>query len=294
MGLHRPDGCQQFSPIECETRKRVFWVLKTMDAYVTTLLGLPKAIRDEDINQEMPLEVDDEFVTDQGVLPVPVGHKSVMALANAHTTLLVIMTKVLRLIYNPVNEPNGANGSCQVEYARVVEIESDLNKWLQRLSNGSTVTSAIPPRLVTLVTPNVSNLINLCRLQLLSKIAYAHVQMILYRPFLHHLINGSSDRVVDTKSYACGLACLEAAKQALYLLEEMDAGDMLTGPYWFTIYTTFSAVVLLLLFVARNPYDSTAEESFVIAESGQRILARLGVRSTMAEQYANSLTVRPP
>ena len=50
LGLHRFFD-ENFTPIEAEARKRVFWVIREMDTYVGTLLGLPHALRDDEIDQ---------------------------------------------------------------------------------------------------------------------------------------------------------------------------------------------------------------------------------------------------
>ena len=72
LGLHRSIS-NSFDPIEAETRKRVFWIVRKMDTYVGALLGLPKTLSDDDIDQVFPLEVDDEFITRDGILPMPEG-----------------------------------------------------------------------------------------------------------------------------------------------------------------------------------------------------------------------------
>lgn len=70
-----------------------------MDTYVATMLGLPKNIGDEDLDQDMPLDINDEFITSDGLLPTPAGQVSIMAVANAHIKLLLIMAKVVSCIY---------------------------------------------------------------------------------------------------------------------------------------------------------------------------------------------------
>jgi hypothetical protein len=137
MGLHR---CftENFSPIEAETRKRVFWVIRKMDTYVGALLGLPHSLDDDDIDQEYPAEVDDEFITEEGIFPMPTGRISTMAAANAHTTLIQTLAKIVRYIY-PVKASNktttdGKNmKSYSVSYAKIVEIEQDLQNWQENL-----------------------------------------------------------------------------------------------------------------------------------------------------------------
>src|SRR5436190_21561724 len=67
LGLHRsfPDD---FDPIAAVTRKRVFWVVRKMDSYVCALLGLPHTITEDDIDQEFPAAVDDEYITKVGIV----------------------------------------------------------------------------------------------------------------------------------------------------------------------------------------------------------------------------------
>jgi hypothetical protein len=137
MGLHR---CftKNFNPIESETRKRVFWVIRKMDTYVGALLGLPHSLDDDDIDQEYPAEVDDEFVTEEGIFPMPEGRISTISAANVHTNLIQILAKIVRYIY-PVKASNKAtpDGKCiksySVSYAKIVEIERDLQNWQDQL-----------------------------------------------------------------------------------------------------------------------------------------------------------------
>jgi hypothetical protein len=139
MGLHR-SFTDSFSPIEAETRKRVFWVIQRMDTYVGALLGLPHSLNAEDIDQEFPSEVDDEFITEDGILPVPAGHVSFMSAANAHTTLIQILDKIVHYIYPLKGSGPKVNGrpakSYSVSYAKILEIESDLKVWQDKLPMG--------------------------------------------------------------------------------------------------------------------------------------------------------------
>ena len=141
MGLHRSDVSKDLSLVEVEVRKRAFWVLRTMDTYVATLLGLPRTISDEDVNQQMPLEIDDELIMDNEILPMPAGHISIIAATNAHTSLIMILAKIVKYIYSAPNDVNGNSGLCRVDYSRVLELEGDLEGWYQHLTALSTSTS---------------------------------------------------------------------------------------------------------------------------------------------------------
>lgn len=145
MGLHRCAVLKFFDPIQQETRKRAFWVLQTMDTYVATMLGLPKNIRDEDLDQDFPLDVDDEFVTEGGVLPVPAGYLSNMAVVNAHTKLLLIMANVITYIYPNQKDLSREYASYHVDHVRIVKVEANLEEWFRNVVQ--------PPALDDLVSP---------------------------------------------------------------------------------------------------------------------------------------------
>ena len=138
IGLHQSDISKDLSLVEVEIRKRVFWVLRTMDTYVATLLGLPGTISDEDVNQQMPLEIDDELVMDSEILPMPAGHVSTMAATNAHLRLIKVLVKYL---YSAPNEVNGKSGLCRVDYSRVLVLEGDLDRRFQHLPDMSSSTA---------------------------------------------------------------------------------------------------------------------------------------------------------
>ncbi|QYT02154.1 Zn(2)-C6 fungal-type domain-containing protein [Trichoderma simmonsii] len=96
LGLHRLVS-GNFNALERELRKRLFWAVRNMDIYVSTLLGLPLLVSGDDIDQEYPLEVDDEYITPAGILPMPVGRTSLMMGVNAHTRLVDIIVKVVQI-----------------------------------------------------------------------------------------------------------------------------------------------------------------------------------------------------
>lgn len=138
MGLHR-NLTDNFNPIERETRKRVFWTIRKMDTYVSALLGFPKMLSDEDIDQEFPIEVDDEYITKDGILPMPEGRMSLYAASNAHTRLMFILSKVIKYIYpikgleESVQGKSRGSYSYSISHTRIREIERDLQDWLDKL-----------------------------------------------------------------------------------------------------------------------------------------------------------------
>lgn len=134
MGLHRSFNAS-FNPIEAETRKRLFWVIRRMDTYVGAMLGLPRFLEEEDIDQDFPVEVDDEYITETEILPMPEGTISVMSAFNAHTRIVQVLSKICRYVYPIKGTQSGSKNSVTytVEYSKIRELEQDLAQWLDEL-----------------------------------------------------------------------------------------------------------------------------------------------------------------
>ena len=136
LGLHR-HVVNEFNPIEREERKRTFWVIRRFDTYVSAMLGLPSMLSDEDIDQELPLEVDDDFIFEDHIQPMPYKHFSLMSAANAHTKLVFILQKVVRLIY-PIKglkspEASHPGDGYSISISRIRLVERDLQTWMDEL-----------------------------------------------------------------------------------------------------------------------------------------------------------------
>lgn len=66
LGMHRRSPVGRFSILESEMRKRIFWTCYCLDRQISIILGRPFAISDQDIDVELPLDVD-ESVQDAAV-----------------------------------------------------------------------------------------------------------------------------------------------------------------------------------------------------------------------------------
>ncbi|KAJ6109580.1 hypothetical protein N7486_001815 [Penicillium sp. IBT 16267x] len=135
MGLHR---CQPeaMNPVEREIRKRIFWTIRTMETYIVAILGLPMIVTDDDVDQEMPLEVDDQCLTKQCVVSMPDGQVSMIAGVNAHTRLIRILGKIVTDVYPTKRMENEASKNTRayiVSDAKVREVERALQYWARSL-----------------------------------------------------------------------------------------------------------------------------------------------------------------
>lgn len=138
MGLHRHLVHEKITPIEDETRRRVFHVIRQMDFYVSAILGFPLLLQDEDVDQPLPTEVDDEYITKEAIRMPPPGTPSFFQAFNAHNKLMRILAKVVKDIY-PLRaiaddtKGQGPSGTFMINYSRVQAIEAELQEWQSQL-----------------------------------------------------------------------------------------------------------------------------------------------------------------
>ena len=121
--------------------------------------------------------------------------------------------------------------------------------------------------------------------------AYAHIQMFLYRPFLHYASPSIQAKMVDKRSYACAAACVSVSRNIIHLTSEMKRRGLLIGSYWFYMYTTFFAIIALLFYVLENPHSPSVEDLLKDAFEGKDTLASLADRSLAADRCSRTLNV---
>lgn len=141
MGLHRHLPNANFAPLVSELRRRAFYFIRQLDIYCSAVLGFPILLHDEDIDQELPTEIDDDFITAYGILtPPPETPGSFFQAFNAHSRLMRILMKVIKYIYplkgieDAATNPNEtSHPTYMIDYQRIKEIEIDLQEWHEQL-----------------------------------------------------------------------------------------------------------------------------------------------------------------
>lgn len=73
----------------------------------------------------------------------------------------------------------------------------------------------------------------------------------------------------------------------------MKKKGLLSGAYWFSIYTTFFAVLSLLFYVLENPENVASQGILRDAHEGRDTLASLSLRSMAADRSSQMLEVCP-
>nr|BCT87206.1 putative transcription factor [Ogataea minuta] len=285
-GLHRKLD-YPFNPIELEIRKRLFWTIYKMDIYVNTMLGLPRTISEDDFDQDMPIELDDENITVDGYRFEMQGDRlSSSGIANAHTTLIFIMKRIVTKLY-PIKPRKVENGSRPELLAHdiVYQLELELQDWM----------NSLPLELKPGVEPSGQYL----KANRLLHISYLHVKIILYRPFIHYISADFSSGHRSSNDLKCidkAKNCINVARVVVKLAEDMINKKMLSGSYWFSIYTIFFSVACLVYYVHFAPpinSDGQFDREYLSikkdAESGKRVLDILKDSSMAAKRTYNIL-----
>ena len=115
----------------------------------------------------------------------------------------------------------------------------------------------------------------------------------LYRPFLHYVSQKScAGKTVDDRSYACAAAGVSVSRNIVHICSEMKRRGLLIGAYWFTMYTTFFAILSLVFFVLENPDKPGSQEILADANDGKEALMGLAQKSQAADRCSTALTVR--
>lgn len=127
----------------------------------------------------------------------------------------------------------------------------------------------------------------------LLRFAYAHVQLVLYRPFLHYISPRlSQTSKVDELSYACAAAAISVSRNIIHIGLEIRKQGVLSGPYWFMLYTEFFAILSLVFYAIENPDKPGTQEVLADAQAGRQMIADLADKSMSADRVTNALKVR--
>lgn len=165
LGLHQSQKRFALGALTCETRKKVFWSLYTVDCLSAAHLGLPKLVREEDVHCEYPVDADDEYVTEKGFLPTLPGESTKLSSALALFRVSRILAKVLTELYP-------ASTSHDISFRTMSLLADELEDWQKNLA---------PHLRLTFAQDKPSTNVTSSRSPVLS-FAYHHIRSLIYRP----------------------------------------------------------------------------------------------------------------
>lgn len=126
LGLHQSQKRFALGTLTCETRKKVFWTLYTVDSFTAVALGLPKHLKDEDVHCEYPVDADDEYVTEKGFTPTLPGESTKLSSALALFRAARILSKILLEVFP-------AKTSYDLSLKKLGELSDELDGWSNSL-----------------------------------------------------------------------------------------------------------------------------------------------------------------
>ena len=124
-------------------------------------------------------------------------------------------------------------------------------------------------------------------------ITFAHIQLCLYRPFLHCILENADPPNLSARgSSSCAAACIQASQTIVALCEDMFKRGFLGGMDWPVprLLTSCLMTLLYVIIVSRKPREADSLcESFA---TGRRILTHLAKRSFTAQRSKIFIAVR--
>ncbi|KAJ1030501.1 hypothetical protein NDA16_001410 [Ustilago loliicola] len=240
VGAHRKQAAKKLglSRIEEETYKRAFWVAYSLDRELASSLGRPIMLQDEDIDVELPIEIDDEYLfnTPEGQ-PLPKQPTDKPALIGGFLCSLrldEIVGRTLKTVYalHKTKLRFGIN-SKEWDERLVTEIDSALNNWLD----------TVPPHLR--YDPHETDDEWLMQSSLLYS-KYYNCQLLVHRPFIPAKKGANENSILNFPSLAI---CTNAARSISHLIQNLKDRDLHKAVGIPVAFRSVSASSILLLVV---------------------------------------------
>ena len=234
IGLHRKrTRSSSFSLISHECSKRVLWCSFTLDQYLSLILGRPRLLHEEDIDQEYPTLVNDENLD-----AVQLNSHS---LRNCLMDAPVCHAKLSRIL---------ARASQDLYSIKSFEKEQDLNNVGNLMNKIGQWQSELPLLFTEDVCP--SSLITVFRRQLtVIRLAHYHAIMFVTRPLL--LWDCSNEPNHDQSNLNGYLrSCVITARKTLELILDLAKEKQFFHSFWYTQYIAFNALSILYIYIIHS------------------------------------------
>ncbi|KAG8988538.1 hypothetical protein FRB90_002686 [Tulasnella sp. 427] len=230
IGAHREKVYGPDHPFENQLWKRAFWSLVALDRITSAGLGRPISAFDEDIDADLPLEVDDEYYDEEKKeWKQPPGKPSILAAFNQYAKLQGILAYAIRTVYS-INKSKVHLGFVGPEWESrtVAELDSALNSWLDN----------IPDHLRW--DPNIEDETFFVQAAIL-RVTFHYVQITIHRPFIP-VLTGNNSSPLAFPSLAI---CTNAARSVSHILDAWQKKNVDITPLVYII--AFQAGTILLI-----------------------------------------------
>jgi len=201
LGLHQSQKRFSFGALTLETRKKVFWTLYTLDCFTAATLGLPKMLKEDDVQAEYPSDTDDEYITEKGFQPTLPGEYTRLSSALALFRGTRILARILEKNY-----PAVANHELSLQ--QMAGFEAELDAWYDEL----------PAHLqLNFSQDKPSTDITSSRSPVLA-LTYYHIRTLIYRPAV-----GSS---LGPKAAPALMSIVNSSKRVIQIIQLLDERSM--------------------------------------------------------------------
>ncbi|PWY83701.1 fungal-specific transcription factor domain protein [Aspergillus sclerotioniger CBS 115572] len=276
LGLHRkfpgklPKGGNTY--LERELRKRILWSAYMLDRYLSVMFGRPRLLHDEDIDQDLPDEVNDEDMLQDDPAQRTGSADCMMVASILHFKLGRILGDISRQLYTV----NPSSRSPPLETA--ARLTSELEQWKSAappLFNSVRATSLIPP---------------LCRQSQVLQLAYSHAVIHATRSFL---LNDFSDlrrrpQVPHPVVSSHVRKCVQAAQEVMELVDGLAKQSVLIQSFWFTHYVCFCAITVVYIYTIQQHRASDLETSSPGSEDVDRLSSLFRLAETCQQHLAEA------
>ncbi|KAL2831439.1 hypothetical protein BDW59DRAFT_182107 [Aspergillus cavernicola] len=271
--------------IIAEIKRRLFWSLRQLLMAVALMCGYPRPINSDEVDIEEPLDLDDTDLKPTSLpqsLQDPVMIRS-MSSSIGLLKLHNILDQIVRQLYpsgGVRRRLNSDSMSHLVSKEIVTELEVELHKWA--------ATSL--PLGYKLGQRRYAPHLEKAKYELWM--TYFHVQIYLYRPFLHYFVNSTETNGHTAHGFhKYASACVDASRNLIYLTEDMHQDGLFCGAHWRTAYMICTAALSLIYVVIGSKIPDTVKFFKIDLNRAKRMLIRLAPYSSHASRLHVVLTV---
>ncbi|KAJ3546805.1 hypothetical protein NM208_g1825 [Fusarium decemcellulare] len=232
IGLHSHEASRGLPPIEQEMRKRTWYGCVVLDRSLSMTYGRPSTISEDYVRLDLPTPVIGDATEDISV-----------AFYNATIMLYKMLWNIMGKLY-------GYNLGCGPlsgvdTITQIFHLQQSLDEWRDKLPVALHLVSSSN---LADVNPDASILE---RFRFVLTLRYLNTQLLLQRPLLTELLKAEVeepvqdqkffDRVLQNLTPNCARPAEEIISIIHSVLTREDLGESFLGAWWFNIYYTFNA-----------------------------------------------------
>ncbi|KAL3421398.1 fungal specific transcription factor domain-containing protein [Phlyctema vagabunda] len=253
LGLHSANISKRLSPLEQEIRKRTWYGCIILDRTLSMTFGRPAAIPDNYIKMELPHHSDEWVYNNESEILA----SSSVSFFTATITLYQIMWSVIHLSYSDNIDYNGQDSIFDV-VSQVFQTEQQLVRWQQTLPVFLQLYD--PPSIPCDVTDvdHVTSSAN--KFRIILTLRHNNLRILLHRPVLVKFLKtagelsspASIQNLHLLQQIGCNSiqSCVQSALDTISIVKTIvtapDSRRSWLGAWWFTLYYTFNATLVLL------------------------------------------------